>query len=87
MIYSIRKDLPAEVKQRFAVLMRKSVELARARHWESVDYSQSFGRGMDREMIGRYVNAWVNDFTVDPGPRGRQAVQLLLGLDPVWIQG
>jgi len=84
---AIRKALPAEVKQRFAVLMRKSVELARARHWESVDYSQSFGRGMDREMIGRYVNAWVNDFTVDPGPRGRAAVNKLLGLEPVWIQG
>ena len=84
---AIRKDLPAEVKQHFAVLMRKSVELARARHWESVDYSQSFGRGMDREMVGRYVNAWVNDFTVDPGPRGRAAVARLLGLQPVWIQG
>ncbi len=84
---AIRKSLPAEVKQRFATLMRRSVEMARARHWESVDYSQSFGRGMDREMVGRYVNAWVNDFTVDPGPRGREAVKLLLGLEPVWVQG
>jgi len=84
---AIRKDLSEDVKRRFAVLMRKSVEMARSRHWESVDYSQSFGRGMDREMIGRYVNAWVNDFTVDPGPRGRQAVAKLLGLEPVWIQG
>ena len=84
---AIRKSLPADVKQRFAVLMRKSVEMSRARHWESVDYSQSFGRGMDRDMIGRYVNAWVNDFTVDPGPRGREAVTKLLGLEPVWIQG
>jgi 1,4-dihydroxy-6-naphthoate synthase len=84
---AIRKDLPAEVKQRFAVLMRKSVEMAQARHWESVDYSQSFGRGMDRDMIGRYVNAWVNEFTVDPGPRGREAVIKLLGIEPVWIQG
>jgi 1,4-dihydroxy-6-naphthoate synthase len=84
---AIRKDLPGEVKQHFATLMRRSVELARERHWESVDYSQSFGRGMDREMIGRYVNAWVNDFTVDPGPRGRRAVDLLLGLQAQWIQG
>ena len=84
---AIRKGLPPEVKQRFAVLMRKSVEQARERHWESVDYSQSFGRGMDRDMIGRYVNAWVNDFTVDPGPRGRAAVYKLLGQEPVWIQG
>lgn len=84
---AIRKNLDPGIKDKFARLMRKSVEAARDRHWESVDYSQSFGRGMDREMISRYVQGWVNEFTVDPGPRGRLAVKTLLGLDPVWIQG
>ena len=84
---AIRSDLPATTKQHFATLMRKSVEMAQSRHWESVDYAQSFGRGMDREMVGRYVNAWVNEFTVDPGLRGRKAVVMLLGLEPSWIQG
>ena len=84
---AIRSDLPSITKQHFATLMRRSVEMAQARHWESVDYAQSFGRGMDREMVGRYVNAWVNEFTVDPGPRGRGAVSELLGLEPSWIQG
>lgn len=84
---AIRSNLPGETKQRFATLMKKSVEMAQARHWESVDYAQSFGRGMDREMVGRYVNAWVNEFTVDPGPRGRKSVVALLGLEPTWLQG
>ena len=84
---AIRRDLPLEVRERFARLMRRSVELARARHWESIDYAQSFGRGMDRDMVSRYVQGWVNDFTVDPGPRGRAAVAALLGLDPEWRQG
>lgn len=84
---AIRSDLPAEAQLRFARLMRRSVEVARRRHWESVDYAQSFGRGMGRDMVGRYVQAWVNAFTEDPGPRGRAAVARLLGLEPVWIQG
>jgi 1,4-dihydroxy-6-naphthoate synthase len=84
---AIRSDLPEPVKQRFARLMRASVELAMARHDESVAYAQSFGRGMDTEMVGRYVRAWVNDFTVDPGPRGRAAVARLLGMDVTWVQG
>jgi 1,4-dihydroxy-6-naphthoate synthase len=84
---AIRRDLPAQVKERFAVLMRRSVEMARSRHDESVEYAQSFGRSMERDMVGRYVQAWVNDFTVDPGPRGREAVGRLLGLEPIWIQG
>ncbi len=84
---AIRKDLPLEVRDRFARLMRRSVELARARHEESLDYAQSFGRGMDRAMVSRYVKGWVNEFTVDPGPRGREAVKRLLGLEPEWRQG
>jgi 1,4-dihydroxy-6-naphthoate synthase len=84
---AIRRDLPQPVKQRFAALMRRSVEMAMARHDESVAYAQSFGRGMDTAMVGRYVRAWVNAFTVDPGPRGRAAVDRLLGLRATWIQG
>jgi 1,4-dihydroxy-6-naphthoate synthase len=84
---AIRKSLPQVVKDRFAGLMRRSVEMAMARHEESVAYAQSFGRGMDTEMVGRYVRAWVNEYTVDPGPRGREAVARLLGLEPRWVQG
>jgi len=84
---AIRRDLAQDVKARFASLMRRSVELAMARHDESVAYAQSFGRGMDTGMVGRYVRAWVNEFTVDPGPRGRAAVARLLGLEPRWVQG
>ena len=84
---AIRQALDPVQKRRFAGLMRRSVERARERHEESVDYAQSFGRGMDRAMVSKYVQAWVNDFTVDPGERGRQGVRKLLDLEPVWIQG
>jgi 1,4-dihydroxy-6-naphthoate synthase len=84
---AIRKAMAPDPKRRFASLMRRSVQLARTRHEESVDYAQSYGRGMDRAMVSRYVKAWVNDFTVDPGVRGRQGVVRLLDLEPVWVQG
>ena len=84
---AIRHALPHDIKHTFARCMKKSVIMARDRHWESVDYAQSFGRGMDREMVSRYVTAWVNNFTVDPGVRGRLAINHLLDLEPLWIQG
>ncbi len=84
---AIRKGLDEALRLSFARLMRKSVVMARERHEESVDYAQSFGRGMDREMVSRYVQAWVNEFTEDPTPQGRLAVEKLLGLAPIWIQG
>ncbi len=84
---AIRRALPADTKQTFARCMKKSVMMARERHDESVDYAQGFGRNMDREMVSRYVSAWVNEFTVDPGYRGRLAVNHLLDLEANWIQG
>jgi len=84
---AIRSGLPQPVKDQFAKLMRRSVEMAIARHDESVAYAQSFGRGMDTDMVSRYVRAWVNEFTVDPGPRGRAAVARLLGMEVPWVQG
>lgn len=84
---ALRLDVPEPERSRFARLMRRSVAEARRRHWESVDYAQSFGRGMDRDMVSRYVQGWVNGFTEDPGPRGREAVARLLGREPLWIQG
>jgi 1,4-dihydroxy-6-naphthoate synthase len=82
---AIRKNLPDAEKRAFARLMRKSVESAIARHKESLDYAQSFGRGMDGEMVDRYVRAWVNGFTVDVGDRGAKAVERLLGRKVDWI--
>jgi 1,4-dihydroxy-6-naphthoate synthase len=83
---AIRKELPIDEKRVFARLMRKTVETAMQRHEESLDYAQSFGRGMDRSMVDRYVKAWVNEFTIDVGPRGAQAVNLLLKKQVPWLE-
>jgi 1,4-dihydroxy-6-naphthoate synthase len=37
-----------------------------------------FGRGLDRERTDRFVGMYVNDLTLDYGPRGREAVHRLL---------
>lgn len=81
---AIRTALPEDVKQTFADLMHQSVRIARERHEESLDYAFDCGRGMDRSLVDRYVRAWVNDFTVTPGPRGERAVERLIGTIPVW---
>jgi 1,4-dihydroxy-6-naphthoate synthase len=82
---AIRKSLPQDEKRAFARLMKKSVEVAIDRHHESLDYAMSFGRGMDRGMVGRYVRAWVNGFTVDVGDRGAKAVEMLLSGPVAWV--
>ena len=41
---------------------------------------------VDPTLLERHVRAWVNDFSVDLGARGRQSVAFLLGEDPDWIE-
>jgi 1,4-dihydroxy-6-naphthoate synthase len=37
-----------------------------------------FGRGLERGQADRFVGMYVNDWTLDFGPRGREAVRELL---------
>ena len=37
-----------------------------------------FARGLDRDQADTFVGMYVNDWTLDYGERGREAVQLFL---------
>ena len=41
-------------------------------------HARQFNRGIGDERTDTFVGMYVNDWTVDYGTRGRQAVQLLL---------
>jgi 1,4-dihydroxy-6-naphthoate synthase len=37
-----------------------------------------YGRGLARQQADRFVGMYVNDYTLDYGPAGRQAIDLFL---------
>ena len=37
-----------------------------------------YGRGMEERLTDKFVGMYVNDYTIDYGERGREAVRLLL---------
>jgi 1,4-dihydroxy-6-naphthoate synthase len=63
---------------RLTALVRATVEYSLAHRKDALAYAMSFARGMDPDIADRFVGMWVNDMTVDCGPRGRRAVQELL---------
>ena len=75
---AIRKDLGAETARDVTRLLRESIQYGLDHRDEALQYALKFGRGLDRgkadRFVGMYVNAWTQDF----GPRGRQAVRELL---------
>jgi 1,4-dihydroxy-6-naphthoate synthase len=75
---AIRKDLGATTLQEVNHLLKQSIQYGLEHRAEALDYALGYGRGLDRGMADRFVGMYVNDWTLDFGPRGRQAVDQLL---------
>jgi len=61
-----------------ANLLKESIQYALNHREEALDYALQFGRGLDNPTADRFVAMYVNEWTLDYGDRGRQAVQALL---------
>jgi 1,4-dihydroxy-6-naphthoate synthase len=75
---AVRRDLGPALMARLTALVRDTVRYSLAHRREALDYALGFARGMDPTVADRFVGMWVNEMTVECGPRGRQAVQALL---------
>jgi 1,4-dihydroxy-6-naphthoate synthase len=75
---AVRRDLGPDLMQQLTRLVRETVQYSLAHRKEALQYALGFARGMDPAVADRFVGMWVNDMTVDCGPRGRQAIQELL---------
>jgi 1,4-dihydroxy-6-naphthoate synthase len=76
---AIRRDLPEDVRRRAARAWRASIDHGLAHRREALDYAMSFARGLPRAQADRFVGMYVNEWTRELGPRGREAVERFLG--------
>jgi len=73
----IRRSLPEDVKARVNRVMRRSVEYAFAHPEASRDYVRAHAQEMDEEVMRRHIELYVNEYSVDLGPDGRRAIDVL----------
>ena len=81
-VNAVRRDLgahhgPGAVAEVASTLLR-SVQYAMAHREQSMDRAAAFARGMNLELAERFVDMYVNAWTLDFGPIGRQAVRTFL---------
>jgi 1,4-dihydroxy-6-naphthoate synthase len=74
----IRKDLGKNVCQEVTNILKKSIQFSLDHRQEAVEYSLQFGRDLNPKLADQFVGMYVNDWTLDYGPRGRQAIETLL---------
>jgi 1,4-dihydroxy-6-naphthoate synthase len=75
---AIRKDLGADRIRRVSRLLRESIQYGLAHREDALSHAMRYGRDLDRPLTDRFVGMYVNDWTLDYGARGREAVRLLL---------
>jgi 1,4-dihydroxy-6-naphthoate synthase len=74
----IRKDLGEKVIREVNRLLKESIRYGLEHRQPALAYAQQFGRGLDDRKADTFVGMYVNDWTLDFGERGRQAVRQLL---------
>jgi 1,4-dihydroxy-6-naphthoate synthase len=77
-VNAIRRDLGPQVMADVERLLLASIEYGLSHREEALAYALGFGRGLDRADADRFVGMYVNRWTLDLGPVGRQAVAELL---------
>ena len=75
---AIRKDLGETAMDEVTVLLKQSISYGLEHRAEALEYALQFGRDLDRSMADKFVGMYVNDWTLDFGERGREAVATLL---------
>jgi 1,4-dihydroxy-6-naphthoate synthase len=74
----VRRDLGPQVIGDVSRLLRESIRYALAHRQDALQYALHYARDMDSGLADRFVGMYVNDWTLDYGTRGREAVQKLL---------
>jgi 1,4-dihydroxy-6-naphthoate synthase len=75
---AIRRSLGEHVHKQVSKLMKGSIQYAFDHREEALAYALQFARGLDTVTTDRFVSMYVNDWTLDCGRRGCDAVQTLL---------
>ncbi|MEZ6104060.1 MAG: MqnA/MqnD/SBP family protein [Pirellulaceae bacterium] len=71
---AIRRDLGPEVIADVTALLHQSIAYGLKHRDEALQHALQYGRDLNREKADQFVGMYVNDWTLDFGDKGREAV-------------
>jgi 1,4-dihydroxy-6-naphthoate synthase len=74
----VRKDFGPEMMAKISRHLHASIAYALEHRAGALDHAMRYARGLDRSKADEFVGMYVNDWTLDYGPRGREAILLFL---------
>ena len=73
----VRRSLPEDVRQAVNRIVRRSVEYAFAHRAASLPFVREHAQEMSEAVMYKHIDLYVNEYSVDLGTEGRQAIELL----------
>jgi 1,4-dihydroxy-6-naphthoate synthase len=74
----VRRDLGEDTIREVARLIKASIQYSLDNREEALAYALGYARDLPPELADKFVSMYVNEWTVDYGETGREAVQTLL---------
>ncbi len=75
----VRRTLPQEIRLTINRVLRRSVEYAFQNPDDSLAYVRKHAQSMDEAVIRSHIQLYVNDFSLDLGTKGKEAITSLYG--------
>ncbi|OHE75327.1 MAG: ABC transporter substrate-binding protein [Verrucomicrobia bacterium GWF2_62_7] len=75
---AIKKSLGKPLMSRISPLLTESIRYGLAHRAPAVAHAMAYARDMDVPLADKFVGMYVNDWTLDYGDKGREAIRLFL---------
>jgi 1,4-dihydroxy-6-naphthoate synthase len=76
----VRRDIPLPIQIKINDLIRKSVEYAYQHTDEIMPYIRQYAQAMEDKVMQSHIDLYVNQYSIDLGPKGRDAVKKMFTL-------
>jgi len=73
----VNRNLSPEVQQKVNRVLKRSVEFAFANPKSGIDFIREHAQAMDEAVMYKHIELYVNKYSVDLGPEGRRAIDIL----------
>jgi 1,4-dihydroxy-6-naphthoate synthase len=70
----IKRNIPDDIAQKVNRVVRRSLEYAYKDSFASYDFVSGNAREMDSTIMNNHIKLFVNEYTLNLGPKGREAI-------------
>jgi len=77
-VNAVRRDLGSERMATLSRVLKASIQYSLDHRADALRHAMQYARGLSTETADTFVGMYVNDWTLDMGPRGQESIRLFL---------